>query len=61
PTYRALLQTPLFRKTVTESGSYIYSPNEAQAEQLRAYFNRLLLNKVQTLEEPLTAQLEVLA
>ncbi|MEM7062944.1 MAG: hypothetical protein AAF572_07260 [Cyanobacteria bacterium P01_B01_bin.77] len=60
PTYRALLKTPLFRKTVTESGGHIYIPNEAQAEQLRAYFNRLLIDKTQTLEEPLIAQLEVL-
>lgn len=61
PTYRSLLKTPLFRKTVTESGGHIYIPNEAQAEQLRAYFNRLLIDKTQTLEEPLIAQLEVLA
>ncbi|MBT9313063.1 hypothetical protein [Leptothoe kymatousa] len=59
PTYRALLQTPLFSKTVTESGGQIYIPNEAQAEQLRAYCNRLLLHKAQTLEEPLIAHLEV--
>ncbi|MBE9070645.1 hypothetical protein IQ260_28805 [Leptolyngbya cf. ectocarpi LEGE 11479] len=61
PTYHSLLKTPLFRKTVTESGGHIYIPNEAQAEQLRAYFNRLLIDKTQTLEEPLLAQLEVLA
>ncbi len=61
PTYRALLQTPLFSKTVTESGGQMYIPNEAQAEQLRAYINRLLTDKVQTLEEPLIAQLEVFA
>ena len=61
PTYRALLQTPLFSKTVTESGGQMYIPNEAQAEQLRAYVNRLLIDKVQTLEEPLIAHLEVFA
>lgn len=61
PTYRSLLKTPLFRKTVTESGGHIYIPNEAQAEQLRAYFSRLLTDKAQTLEEPLIAQLEVMA
>ncbi|MDV3351492.1 hypothetical protein QGP82_22505 [Leptothoe sp. LEGE 181152] len=61
PTYRALLQTPLFSKTVTESGGQMYIPNEVQAEQLRAYVNRLLVNKVQTLDEPLIAHLEVLA
>ncbi|MEM7793645.1 MAG: hypothetical protein AAF579_04215 [Cyanobacteria bacterium P01_C01_bin.118] len=61
PIYRALLQTPLFSKTVTESGGHIYIPNEAQAEQLRAYVNRLLVGKVQRLEEPLIAQLEVFA
>ncbi|NEQ48575.1 MAG: hypothetical protein F6K11_00345 [Leptolyngbya sp. SIO3F4] len=60
-TYRALLQTPLFSKTVTESGGQMYIPNEAQAEQLRAYVNRLLINKVQTLEEPLIAHLETFA
>ncbi|MEM9804897.1 MAG: hypothetical protein AAF959_06430 [Cyanobacteria bacterium P01_D01_bin.56] len=59
PTYRALLQTPLFNKTVTESGGQIYIPNEAQAEQLRAYCNRLLLHKAQTLEDPLLAHIEV--
>ncbi|MEM9980686.1 MAG: hypothetical protein AAF808_23920, partial [Cyanobacteria bacterium P01_D01_bin.2] len=59
-TYRALLKTPLFSKTVTESGGVIYTPNEAQAEQLRAYFNRILIGKAQTLEEPLIAQLEAL-
>ncbi|MGD1948491.1 MAG: hypothetical protein ACFB14_02460 [Leptolyngbyaceae cyanobacterium] len=61
PTYRALLQTPLFTKTVTESGGQMYIPNEAQAEQLRAYVSRILINKVQTLEEPLIAHLEVFA
>ena len=61
PTYRALLQTPLFSKTVTESGGQMYIPNEAQAEQLRAYVSRLLIDKVQTLEEPLIAQLETYA
>ncbi|MEA5463053.1 hypothetical protein VB741_04880 [Leptothoe sp. PORK10 BA2] len=61
PTYRALLQTPLFTKTITESGSHMYIPNEGQAVQLRAYLSRLLLDKVQTLEEPLIAQLETLA
>ncbi|MBT9314942.1 hypothetical protein [Leptothoe spongobia] len=61
PTYRALLQTPLFSKTVTESGGQMYIPNEAQAEQLRAYVKRLLIDKVQTLEEPLIAQLETFA
>ena len=61
PTYRALLQTPLFSKTVTEAGGQMYIPNEGQAEQLRTYFNQLLINKVQTLEEPLIAQLEVMA
>ncbi|MEM1254439.1 MAG: hypothetical protein AAGI69_18560 [Cyanobacteria bacterium P01_H01_bin.21] len=61
PTYRALLQTPLFTKTVTESGGQMYIPNEAQAEQLRAYVGRILINKVQTLEEPLIAHLEVFA
>ena len=61
PTYRALLQTPLFSKTFTESGGQMYIPNETQAEQLRAYVSRLLVNKVQTLEEPLIAQLEVFA
>jgi hypothetical protein len=60
PTYRALLQTPLFSKTVTESGGQMYIPNEAQAEQLRAYVSRLLIGKVQTLEEPLIAHLEAL-
>ena len=59
-TYRALLKTPLFSKTVTESGGVIYTPNEAPAEQLRAYFNRILIGKAQTLEEPLIAQLEAL-
>ncbi|MEM6251743.1 MAG: hypothetical protein AAF821_02365 [Cyanobacteria bacterium P01_D01_bin.156] len=58
PTYRALLQTPLFNKSVTESGGQIYIPNEPQAEQLRAYCNRLLLHKAQTLEEPLIAHIE---
>ena len=58
-TYRALLQTPLFSKTVTESGAQMYIPNETQAKQLRAYVNRLLINKAQTLEEPLLAHLEV--
>ena len=61
PTYRTLLQTPLFSKTVTETGGQIYIPNEAQAEQLRAYINRLLLGKAQSLEEPLIAQFEVFA
>ncbi|MEO0395054.1 MAG: hypothetical protein AAF243_03590 [Cyanobacteria bacterium P01_A01_bin.137] len=61
PTYRALLQTPLFNKTITESGGHMYIPNEGQAVQLRAYLSRLLLDKVQTLDEPLIAQLEVLA
>ncbi|MEL6332315.1 MAG: hypothetical protein AAFQ76_06985 [Cyanobacteria bacterium J06626_26] len=61
PTYRALLQTPLFSKTITESGGHMYIPNEGQAVQLRAYLSRLLLDKVQTLDEPLIAQLEVLA
>ncbi|ESA33084.1 hypothetical protein N836_23765 [Leptolyngbya sp. Heron Island J] len=61
PTYRALLQTPLFSKTVTESGGQIYIPNEAQAKKLLAYVNQLLTGKVQTLEEPLIAQLEVFA
>ncbi len=60
PTYRALLKTPLFTKTVTESGGQMYIPNEAQAEQLRAYINRLLIDKAQTLEEPLIAHLEAL-
>ncbi len=60
PTYRALLQTPLFSKRVTESGGQIYIPNEAQAERLRTYINRLLVDKVQTLEEPLIAHLEAL-
>ena len=60
-TYRALLQTPLFTKTVTESGGQMYIPNEVQAEQLRAYVGRILVNKVQTLEEPLIAHLEVFA
>ena len=61
PTYRALLQTPLFSKTITESGGHMYIPNEGQAVQLRAYLSRLLLDKVQTLDEPLIAQLEVVA
>ncbi|MEM9163954.1 MAG: hypothetical protein AAGC54_12910, partial [Cyanobacteria bacterium P01_F01_bin.4] len=52
-TYQALTDAPLFTK---QSGQ-IYVPNEIQGRRLRAYLEKVIATKAQTLDEPLFAQL----
>ncbi|MEM9903592.1 MAG: hypothetical protein AAF921_01015 [Cyanobacteria bacterium P01_D01_bin.44] len=54
-TYQALTDAPLFTK---QSGQ-IYVPNETQGRRLRAYLEKVIATKAQTLDEPLFAQLAV--
>ncbi|MEO1592497.1 MAG: hypothetical protein AAFU71_14585, partial [Cyanobacteria bacterium J06632_22] len=52
-TYQALTAAPLF----TKQSNQIYVPNETQGQRLRDYMASVVAGKVQSLQEPLIAQL----
>ena len=54
-TYQGLTEAPLFSK----QNGQIYVPNETQSRRLRAYMEQIMADKIQSLDEPMIAQLAV--